>query len=270
MGAHISTLLLRFFIRYMPQLIEAGKVYKAIPPLYSIQNGKKIQYFTDQLDFVRFVQKSFIQNNKLGYIDTKKDLSNKDITVLFMKNEEYVYEIERLATTYAVDPELLEIGLFSYYNNTSIGALRKDLKKQFRFMDVSQEKGNYIFNGTIKETNFLFVNERLVKDCQRALDIIKKNDQLYYLLNGQVSSIYQVMKKFDQSTPSGIQRYKGLGEMEDYQIAESTLRPDADRTLIRYTLEDAKEEIAAIREFESDRSKLLDFVGTVKRSDLLD
>ena len=78
------------------------------------------------------------------------------------------------------------------------------------------------------------------------------------------------MKKFDQSTPTGIQRYKGLGEMADYQIAESTLRPDADRTLIRYTLEDAKAEIEAIREYESDRSKLLEFVGTVKRSDLLD
>lgn len=269
-GYHISTLLLRFFIRYMPQLIEAGKVYKAVPPLYSIQNGKKIQYFTDPIDFVRYVQKNFIQSNTLSDIDTKKDLSSKDITVLFMKNEDYVYEIERLALTYAVEPELLELGLFSYYNKTSIKALQKSLKQQFRFMNVEENKGSFIFNGTIKETNFLSINDRLIKDCERALDIIKKNDKLYYLMNGKVSSIYQIMKKFDQSTPTGIQRYKGLGEMADYQIAESTLRPDADRTLIRYTLEDAKAEIEAIREYESDRSKLLEFVGTVKRSDLLD
>ena len=55
------------------------------------------------------------------------------------------------------------------------------------------------------------------------------------------------------------------------QLAVSTLLPDSeDRVLIRYTIEDMKEELAAIREFESDRSKLLDFVGTVKRIDLID
>ena len=56
MGSHIASLLLRFFILYMPQLIQAGKVYKALPPLYSVSSGKKIQYFTDQFDFVRYAR----------------------------------------------------------------------------------------------------------------------------------------------------------------------------------------------------------------------
>lgn len=254
----------------MPQLIEAGKVYKAIPPLYSIQNGKKIQYFTDQIDFVRYVQKSFIQNNTLSDINSGKELSNKDITVLFMINEDYIYEIERLALTYAVEPELFEFGIFSYLNKLSISSIKKNIKKRFRFMDVYEDNGNIVFNGTIKETNLLVINNRLIKDCERLIEIIRKNNSLYYLLNGSESTIYQIMKKFDKSTPNGIQRYKGLGEMSAEQIAESTLKPDSDRTLIRYTLEDAKAEIAAIREYESDRSKLLQFVGTVKRTDLLD
>ena len=76
-GAHISSLLLRFFILYMPQLIEAGKVYKALAPLYGFEHGKKIQYLTDQLDFVRYVQKAFIQNNTIK--KNKKQLSGKEI-----------------------------------------------------------------------------------------------------------------------------------------------------------------------------------------------
>lgn len=254
----------------MPQLIEAGKVYKALPPLYGMKNGKKVQYFTDQLDFVRFVQKSFIQNNIIEDIDTKSKLAGKDLTVLFMINEEYVYELERLSLTYAVDPRLMELALFNYYNKVAFGPLKKELKKTFRFMDVSEKNGIMTYDGTIKETNFLFMNDRLINDCQRLMNIIKKNNKLYYKLNGQVSSIYDIMKVFEKATPSSIQRYKGLGEMDADQLAVSTLRPDADRTLIRYTLEDAKEELAIIREFESDRSKLLDFVGTVKRADLLE
>ena len=269
-GAHISSLLLRFFILYMPQLIEAGKVYKALPPLYGMKNGKKTLYFTDQLDFVRYVQKSFIQNNQIVDIDTKNKLTGKELTLLFMVNEDYVFELERLSMTYAVDPRLMEMALFNYYNKRAIGPLKKDLKKVFRFMDVSEKNGIMTYDGTIRESNFLFMNERLINDCQRLMNIIKKNNKLYYKLNGNVSSIYDIMKVFEKNTPSGIQRYKGLGEMDADQIAVSTLRPDSDRTLIRYTLEDAKEELAIIREFESDRSKLLDFVGTVKRSDLLE
>lgn len=268
-GAHISTLLLRFFIRYMPQMIEAGKIYKALPPLYSFTNGKKIHYLTNQLDFVRYVQKVFIQNNVIEY-SKNKPVSGKDLTVLFMTNEDYVYEIERLSSTYAVDPKLLELALFSYYNKTAIGPLKKQLKSEFRFMEVDKKDGNFLFKGTIKESNFLYMNERLIKDCERVLGIIKKNDHLYFIMNKKSCTLYDVMKAFDESTPTGIKRYKGLGEMDADQIAVSTLRPDADRTLIRYTLEDAKEEIAAIREYESDRSKLLNFIGTVKRTDLLD
>lgn len=269
-GSHISSLLLRFFVLYMPKLIEAGKVYKAVPPLYGIKNGKKIQYFTSQIDFVKFIQKSFIQNNSIKDIKTKKPIENKDITVLFLVNEDYVYELERLAQTYGVDPGLLELALFNYCNNTAIGTLKKDIKSKYRFMDSYTNKaGSIIYEGTIKESNFLVMNDRLIKDCKRILDIINKNKQFYYLMNDKECSIYTIMKVFEKSIPSNLSRYKGLGEMNHDQLAQSTILPD-ERTLIRYTLEDAKEELSIIREFESDRSKLLDFVGTVKRADLLD
>ena len=54
------------------------------------------------------------------------------------------------------------------------------------------------------------------------------------------------------------------------ELAISTLHPDFNRTLIRYTLEDVKEEIGIIRSYESDFSQLFKYVGIVTRQDLLD
>lgn len=269
-GAHINALLLRFFIRYMPQLIEAGKVYKAIPPLYGVKHNGKIKYYTDQLDFTKQLQKQFCQINKLEYVD-KKDgqLSNKDIMVFLMTNEDYVYELEKMANTYAVDTRLLEMALFSYYNKQAFPALKKEIKKEFRFMDVTKEKNTLVYEGIIGTSNILFVNDNMLKDCKKILSIIERNKYLYYKMNGKTVSIYEIMKAFDKIVPNGLIRYKGLGEMNDYQLAESTLLPD-NRMLIRYTLENAKEEIAVIRDYESDLSKLFPLIDTVKRQDLLD
>ena len=270
-GAHISSLLLRYFILYMPQLLEAGKVYKSVPPLYSMNKGNNTTYFTDKIEFVKYVQKSFINHNKIIDIKTKQPVSGRDMTLLFMNNEDYVYQLERMATTYAVEPKILEMALFAYLYNKKLTEVSKRLKNEFRFMNVSQDKhGNFIFDGTAKTSNFLFVDQRLINDCDKIIKIINKNRVLYYLLNDQESSIYDIMKAFEMCTPSHLQRYKGLGEMNPDQLGESTLLPNSDRMLIRYTLEDAKEELGIIREYESDRSKLLDLVGTVKRIDLED
>lgn len=267
-GAHISSLLLRFFVRYYPKLIEEGKVYKALAPLYGVEHGKKIQYITDQVEFVKMVQKSFIKNNevKLG----KNTLSSKDLTALFMTNEDYVYELKtQKADTYGVDPKILEFALYCYINKFSFSKIQKELKKKFRFSTVENRKGIIVYGGSTIQRNFLPMNDQIIADCQNIIHIMKKNKDIYYTLNGQPASLYDVMSAFEKSSPSSIKRYKGLGEMDASQLAESTMDIN-NRTLIRYTLEDAKEEIETIRKFEADRSKLLDFVGTVKRSDLLD
>lgn len=269
-GSHIASLLLRFFILYMPQLIEAGKVYKAVPPLYSWKNGKKVTYFSNQIDFVRFVQKTFIENNKLCAIGSKTPLSGKEITLLFLNNEDYTYYIDTLSTTYAVDPLILELGLISVVNKYALADTKKKLKDISRFMDVKKEGNNIIYDGTVKEANFMVMGDRMLRDCKSLIDIMNKNTTFYFELNGKPASLYQVMKAFDNSTPSGIQRYKGLGEMHADELAVSSLLPGGDRMLIQYTLDNMKEEFEAIRAYESDRSKLLQFVGNVKRVDLLD
>lgn len=270
-GAHINALLLRLFVLYFPQLIEAGKVYKAIPPLYSIPNGKGNTYFTEQIDITRYIQKHFSQNHsicKSGKNGSK--LTSKELTVLFLVNVDYVYELERLAKNYAMNPELLEMVLLSVYNKKSISSLKKQVKSSYRFMDVVNKNGVDVVQGTIDKSYKLFITDRLIEDCSRIFDIIKKNESTCYMLDNKESSLYEVMKAYEQYTPSSLQRYKGLGEMDVEEIIESTLSPFGNRTLVRYTLEDAKEEIEAIRQYETDLSKLLALVGEVNRQDLLD
>ena len=153
-------------------------------------------------------------------------------------------------------------------------------------MDVKKVKDTVMFSGTIKESNFLFMNDQMIKDSQEMIRIMNKNKNWYYKINGEVGTIYDVMKGFEKTQPNHLQRYKGLGEMDADQLAESTLLPDitipikvdnsktkkvtGNRTLIRYTIEDAKEEIELIRKYESDYSQLFKFVGNVSRQDLID
>ena len=269
-GHHINSLLLRFFILYMPQLIEAGKVYKSVPPLYSIGSGKKTIYFTDRIDIVRYIQKIFSQTNT---IEGKNGvITGKDLTVLLGRNDDYVYEMDRIANRYSVDPYLLELSLVSHINKNSSAILRKQIKSEYRFMDVEDHEkyDTKVIRGILNSKfNTLYLNDKLIADCERIITLIKENDEVYYTMNGEKASLYKIMKTFDETSPNSIQRYKGLGEMPYEALSESTIHPDGNRTLIRYTIDDIKEEIQAIRTYETNTKLFLAEVDKVSRTDLL-
>ena len=259
---------------YFPQMISAGMIYKAVPPLFSIRTGNKDKYFTDQRDLTNYMQKLFLQKYKFAN-EKGIDLTSREVTTFLTKNVDYVYFMEDIANTYSVDPYLFEMVLFHYLsNNKKIDAkkLQKEVKSAYRFMDVYQDKktGLVEVSGTIKESNIILINEKLIDDCFIILQIMENNDTFYYKLNGKKASIYEVMKTYEAMRPSNISRYKGLGEMNKDQLKESTIHPKYDRTLIRYTMEDAKEELEAIREYENNSKKILSLVKNVTRDELLD
>ena len=257
---------------YFPQMIEAGMIYKAIPPLYSIKQGNRTKYFTEQVDIIRYIQKIFLQKYNIATLK-KIPLQNKEVTLFFMRNADYLYHLERVANTYAVDPYLLELVLDHYVTNKEkiqVAKLQKEIKSVYRFMDVNKVKDSIIVQGVIAKSNIIIINDKFISDCEQILNLIRANSSLHYLINGQKKSIYEIMKLYDATQPNSVQRYKGLGEMDKEELAESTLYPGSDRTLVRYTLEDAKEEIEAIREYESNTDKILTLVENVTRDDLLD
>ena len=77
------------------------------------------------------------------------------------------------------------------------------------------------------------------------------------------------MSAFEQSSPKGLKRYKGLGEMDGWQLFESTFDPSdtSNRTLIQYTMESAKEEIELMKILNNDTKALLNDIR-IKKDDL--
>lgn len=258
-GNHIKALLLRFFILYMPQLIEAGKVYAALPPLYGIKLGKdKYIYLRDRMEYVKYIQKEFSKNHKVSKADNKP-LSTRELSSILYKNIDYEDEVNRVAKNHAIDPVLLEAIMIMVYNKATYAKLSKAIKKQFRFIqDISKDKnGTIIIEGLVgSKYQTVFVNDLLIQESKSILDYIDQNTSMVYKINEEAVSLYELMHMFNKSAPSSIQRYKGLGEMDGKRLFDSTLDPSK-RTLIQYTMEDVKSEIETIKYYEDDMSRLL-------------
>ena len=314
MGSHISTLVLRLFLVFMPQVIEAGKLYKAIPPLYSVDNKGKNggkTYFATKLDFAKYIQQTFNKSHTIESLGKKdKKLTPSECIKLFYRNIDYAYTIDILSDIFAVDPKLLELVLFNLADSInfetqrdvavagfaqaslakteeetkalidhsivqSIGytiaglnfsRLKKSIEKQFRFMRVEKQSGTIVIQGEVNEKyQYIFINDYFVSNCIDMIRMILQNDVRYYNMDGKMSSIYDIMSVFDHTMPN-VKRYKGLGEMNANEAAESTLSIE-NRTLIRYTLESAKEEINSIRYIDSNVSSMLGNI-TITRQDV--
>ena len=271
-GKHICNLLLIFIMTYMPELIIAGRVYKSVPPLFGMNIGTKknpkYRYFTDRLEYSQYVQTLFSQNHQLS-TTTGVMLSDVDALQLICKNIMYVYEMELICKRYALNPRLLELALSLI--NEPFEVMKDKIEKEFRFIKV-EKSGNVIkATGLINSIyQMLILNDKLIEDSKRILDLIynENANRLYYMMDGEVTSLYFIMKAFEKSQPSSIKRFKGLGEMNDSQLAESVFDPEGQRVLIQYTFEDAKKEIEQIKYIQSNKDQLLSKIN-VSRYELL-
>lgn len=267
-GAHIATLLLNMFAVYLPELIEDGRVYKAVPPLYGMSVGKdKMRYFIDKADQIKYVQSEFIKENIVS-IDNNPLSSDKVFDLLY-KNSEYVFELEKLSNNYAVPPVLMEAVLMGHLNNKPIKKVYKYLRdKYFRFLNLEKINGIDVINGLADDMSVeLILADNLFKDSQNVLNILTNNIDFQFEVNSIPSSLYELMKRYKSYEPKNLQRYKGLGEMIGYQLNESTLSIE-NRTLIQYKPSDIKLEIEQMRILSSNRFELLKNIQ-LKRSDLI-
>lgn len=268
-GAHIATLLERFFILYMPELIMAGKVYKAVPPLYSIGTGKNIRYITDKASYIKLFQNNFIKSHTVA--DYKGNpLSGKELTTLFYKNVDYAYEMHKLEKL-AINPILLEIVLTWYLNKEPFPKLVKAIKKEAKFIDkIEQNKDGIIIIEGLYQSKYqsIYVTDKLLVECKRVMDIMNQNTSFVYMLDGSLVTLYELMDKFDKSLPAQLQRYKGLGEMDANELFDSTLNPQ-NRILVQYNIANLKEELDAIKYYENNNLSELMTGVKVTRADLL-
>ena len=245
-------------------LLQKRNGIKHINILEFIKEGKKFRYFTEKIDFTKYIQKEFSRENHVTDINGKP-FNNSAITEILFKNMEYVHDLESIAGTFAIDPKLLE--KIIAYENLPYAKFKKEIEKSFRFIKVSQKNDIRLIMGLVgNKYQTVVFNDKLSNSCNSIRHYLDGSPNLYKM-NNTVVTLYELMAQFEKYIPSNLTRYKGLGEMNDDQLGESALHPDSNRTLMRYTIEDVKAEIDAIRAIESDKSVLMKDIK-VSKSDI--
>ena len=264
-GSHIRSLFLKFILMYCRPIITEGRLYSLNPPLFGIRSGKKFRYFADKIDFTRYVQNNFSTQNHLTDMSGKA-FSTSAVTRLLYDNMEYVHTIESIAGTFAINPYLLESCIT--LKDSSFKDIKKKLEKIYRFIKVENKSGKILIQGLVdNKYQTIILNDDFFMESCKPLEVFIERSPKNFMINGKIVSLYGLMKEFERFIPSGLVRYKGLGEMNGEQLAESALHPDSNRTLIRFTIDDVKAEIDAIRAIESDKSILLKDIK-VTRADI--
>lgn len=275
-GAHIASLLLLLFLKLFPGLVESGKVYKAVPPLYGIQKGKnKYEYFTERVDFAKYTQKQFYNTHKVQEADGRT-ITPSRFTDLLMENEDYTYTMEAVTNRYKIDPLLLEKLLIAHLCKYSFQKIRKMVVSSYRFLtdeNITQSGNTIKIKGLVNsEVQTIFFNDRFIEDCKEIIYYVERallDKRTEFLLDGKTVGLYELIKAAESGTSANVTRYKGLGEMDGPQLGESALHPDSNRMLVQYTADDIKKDIQIIRQHQSDKKMILANIGSVNRIDLL-
>ena len=270
-GAHIRTLLLTFFYRQMPDLIELGHLYIAQPPLYKVSRGKSSQYLKDEQAFEEYLIESGSEDAALalasGEVRTGQDLRGAISDALAVRSlinglhSRYSRSVvEQAAIAGALNPETAMEPAGAADMAAAVAARLDAIAEETErgwsgrvnpANDPGSLAGGYVFERTVRGVKeYGLLDMALLNSADaRALD----------RYSGRLADIYSappVLKRKDVSEPlagplalleaifaSGrkglsMQRYKGLGEMNAEQLWETTLDPEA-RSLLRVKINDA-------------------------------
>lgn len=240
---------------YCRPLVEAGRVYAAISPLYHINKGtKNWQYFTDKAEFTAWVQDQFMKNHEVVNPRTKKKYSKAELHKVIIRNDPYKDILDQIADTYAIYPILLEDILT--IRNFEFKKFKKFIEGKYRFVTVSQKNGITVVDGLVNDqSHTILLQPSLLQACAPLFPYIDTAD-MRYTLNGKNIGLYELLKLFRESEPKNIERAKGLGSLDAREIGVSTLTP-ANRKLLRYTTIDIDKEIEEMRKVNDDKFALI-------------
>lgn len=255
-GAHIRCLLLQFFLLYMQPLITSGRLYATVPPLYGAKINGKMKYFTDRTAYNKYLQKEFFKIHKLA-LPNKVKLTESDVVEMLNKNTNYIRDIDTVANSFAIDVYLLEYILVLISQGIAPGSakFKKAIESRYPFLKATKDGIEGLVDSKYQT---IYFSDTLWNACQFVTQCIMKSPT-EFIVDGNRLSLYGLMKEFESLNPTYVTRYKGLGEMNGDQLFNSTLDPSekGNRVLIKYTIDDVKNEIEKIKEIDNDKIQLL-------------
>jgi len=269
-GSHIRTLLLTFFYRQMPELIERGHVYIAQPPLYKAKKGKQEQYVKDDAALQEFLLQAALDKASLFVNAGAPALRGPALETLARQYLAVMAAIQRLARRYS--PAVLERMLYmpplqeaDLLDLDRVGTWVTELEQR---VNSQQKAGERLEIRLVKDpaqagfsiqlrklTHGILSSEQSIPseffvsaEYGRMVALGVQLDGLLgedaYVQRGDkqlpATSFKQVMEWLMEEAKRGqhIQRYKGLGEMNPDQLWETTMNPDT-RRMLQVKIEDA-------------------------------
>jgi DNA gyrase subunit B len=266
-GSHIRTLLLTFFYRQMPILIERGHVYIAQPPLYKVKKGKQETYVKDDLELNALLLSTAIDGAALHVNAEAPPLSGLGLESLARKYVEVQAIVRRWARRY--DERFLEQLLYMPALSTEsfdrVDALRDwckkleqklnaldDVSRSYRVAVETMSGGGHRVNlqrlehGLTSEKHIpreFFESAEYLRIAELAQTLSDLMGPGAFIQRGddrqEVASFKVAMSWLFEQAKKGqsIQRYKGLGEMNASQLWDTTINPET-RRLMQVRIED--------------------------------
>jgi len=259
-GSHIRTLLLTFFFRQMPELVERGNLYIAQPPLFKIKRGKKELYIKDEISLQEYLLSESIEGASLQLGENGKTLRGKQI-IPTLRNIIKYHELFTKMVHKGINEEVLKIFVEGKIKNgfsdmTDLTPLAEKLKavRPEASFEVFENPPRILFTlGNIRARIDQAILENLssheyevLLQAYEDVEDICKNETVTVSIEGkedrQIESREFLLSFFLERAKKGqyIQRYKGLGEMNPEQLWETTMDPDK-RTMLQVKIEDAVE-----------------------------
>ena len=268
-GSHIRTLLLTFFYRQMPELIERGHVYIAQPPLYKVKKGKQERYVKDDAELNAYLLQAALENAGLYVNAEAPAIAGVTLETLAKQYLAVRATIDRLSRRYpsallekAVYMPRLSIedlkdrGKAGAWFDDIVARLNADDSSSVRYeVEMQEDVEHSSWQARVNMISHNVSSERVIASdffASREYEVmVELGEQLRdllgegaYVQRGErkkpVTSFNQALDWLMGEAKRGqhIQRYKGLGEMNPEQLWETTLDASA-RRLLQVQIEDA-------------------------------
>ncbi len=263
-GAHIRTLLLTFFFRQMPEIVEGGYLYIAQPPLYKVSRGKSEVYLKDQTALEDHLMAQGIEGSVLQ-LPSGEEIAGQDLHRVVEAARSFKRVLDAFPTHYPrrILEQAALAGAFDPGRaDEDLQLVADDVAKRLDLVAVEYERG---WNGRITQDHGIRLSRVLrgVEEVRtldgavlrsgeaRKLSSVSQDSRAVYrdpatlqrkergqLIHGPTELLEAVLE--EGAKGQSLQRYKGLGEMNPDQLWETTLDPEA-RTLLQVKIEDAVE-----------------------------